>query len=111
MYVSGDTTQRHSYNTSNYPTLASARNDSFKMWTREFLKFLLIVKCRPPAYITFEFGLNFLFTAVSKLHMTKTRIVKLREREGQRVDLGRSLKGHLWMVNGGWWMVVYMFMQ
>ena len=23
------------------------------------------------------------------------RIVKLREREGQRVDLGRSLKGHL----------------
>ena len=75
MYVSGDTTQRHSYNTSNYPTLASARNDSFKMWTREFLKFLLIVKCRPPAYITFEFGLNFLFTAVSKLHTdTKARI-------------------------------------
>ena len=31
------------------------------------------------------------------------RIVKLREREGQRVDLGRSLKGHLWMVDGGWW--------
>ena len=30
-------------------------------------------------------------------------IVKLREREGQRVDLGRSLKGHLWMVDGGWW--------
>ena len=29
--------------------------------------------------------------------------VKLREREGQRVDLGRSLKGHLWMVDGGWW--------
>ena len=28
-------------------------------------------------------------------------IVKLREREGQRVDLGRSLKGHLWMVDGG----------
>ena len=25
--------------------------------------------------------------------------VKLREREGQRVDLGRSLKGHLWMVD------------
>ena len=69
MYVSGDTTQRHSYNTSNYPTLASARNDSLKMWTREFLKFLLIVKCRPPAYITFEFG----FAAVSKLH-TKARI-------------------------------------
>ena len=32
-------------------------------------------------------------------------IVKLREREGQRLDLGRSLKGHLWMVDGGWWMV------
>ena len=30
-------------------------------------------------------------------------IVKLREREGQRVDPGRSLKGHLWMVDGGWW--------
>ena len=30
-------------------------------------------------------------------------IVKLREREGQRVDLGRSPKGHLWMVDGGWW--------
>ena len=30
-------------------------------------------------------------------------IVKLREREGQRVDLGRSFKGHLWMVDGGWW--------
>ena len=35
-------------------------------------------------------------------------VVKLREREGQRVDLGRSLKGHLWMVDGGWWMVVYL---
>ena len=30
-------------------------------------------------------------------------VVKLREWEGQRVDLGRSLKGHLWMVDGGWW--------
>ena len=29
-------------------------------------------------------------------------IVKLREREGQRVYLGRSLKGHLWMVDGGY---------
>ena len=26
-----------------------------------------------------------------------------QQREGQRVDLGRSLKGHLWMVDGGWW--------
>ena len=33
----------------------------------------------------------------------KMVIVKLREREGQRVDPGRSLKGHLWMVDGGWW--------
>ena len=32
-------------------------------------------------------------------------IVKLREREGQGVDPGRSLKGHLWMVDDGWWMV------
>ena len=37
-------------------------------------------------------------TALLFLH-----IVKLREREGQRVDLGRSLKGHLWMVDGRWW--------
>ena len=29
--------------------------------------------------------------------------MKLREREGQGVDPGRSLKGHLWMVDGGWW--------
>ena len=35
--------------------------------------------------------------------VSKEIIVKLREREGQRVDLGRSLKGHLWMVDGGWW--------
>ena len=35
-------------------------------------------------------------------HLEKT-IVKLREREGQGVDPGRSLKGHLWMVDGGWW--------
>ena len=28
-------------------------------------------------------------------HINITLIVKLREREGQRVDLGRSLKGHL----------------
>ena len=26
--------------------------------------------------------------------------MKLREREGQRVNLGRSLKGLLWMVDG-----------
>ena len=29
-------------------------------------------------------------------------VVKLREREGQRVDLGRSLKGHLKLVDGGY---------
>ena len=38
-----------------------------------------------------------------KMLNTLIFIVKLREREGQRVDLGRSLKGHLWMVDGGWW--------
>ena len=38
----------------------------------------------------------------NNLYMTTHEfIVKLREREGQRVDLGRSLKGHLWMVDGG----------
>ena len=35
--------------------------------------------------------------------LDKVIFVKLREREGQRVDLGRSLKGHLWKVDGGWW--------
>ena len=29
------------------------------------------------------------------LDLTESLVVKLREREGQRVDLGRSLKGHL----------------
>ena len=33
--------------------------------------------------------------------VTRSPIVKLREREGQGVDPGRSLKGHLWMVDGG----------
>ena len=33
----------------------------------------------------------------------RKNIVKLRKREGQRVDLGRSLKGHLKMVDVGWW--------
>ena len=39
------------------------------------------------------------------LTITPTAIshfVKLREREGQGVDPGRSLKGHLWMVDGGY---------
>ena len=31
---------------------------------------------------------------ISKMNLFKI-IVKLREREGQRVDLGRSFKGHL----------------
>ena len=35
------------------------------------------------------------------LSLLHSSIVKLREREGQRVDVGRSLKGHLWMVDGG----------
>ena len=39
----------------------------------------------------------------SLYNLHKLRIVKLREREGQGVDPGRSLKGHLWMVDGGWW--------
>ena len=32
----------------------------------------------------------------------RQQFVKLREREGQRLNLGRSLKGHLWMVDGGY---------
>ena len=36
-------------------------------------------------------------------NITMFLIVKLREREGQGVDPGRSLKGNLWMVDGGWW--------
>ena len=39
-----------------------------------------------------NFGLNYLLS----------HFVKLREREGQGVDPGRSLKGHLWMVDGGY---------
>ena len=40
---------------------------------------------------------------VTDIYLMHCIIVKLREREGQGVDLGRSLKGHLWMVDGGWW--------
>ena len=40
---------------------------------------------------------------ISSFILHENNVVKLREREGQRVDLGRSLKGHLWMVDGGWW--------
>ena len=32
----------------------------------------------------------------------KVFIVKLREREGQRVDLGRKVIYRLWMMDGGW---------
>ena len=35
------------------------------------------------------------FISVSCSYTKKSAIVKLREREGRRVDLGRSLKGHL----------------
>ena len=37
------------------------------------------------------------------IHQKGRVIVKLRERERQGVDPGMSLKGHLWMVDGGWW--------
>ena len=37
-----------------------------------------------------------------KGQQNKYVIVKLREREGQGVDPGMSLKGHLWMVDGGY---------
>ena len=42
------------------------------------------------------------FVALSNMKYIYLHIVKLREREGQGVDPGRSLKGHLWMVDGGW---------
>ena len=43
------------------------------------------------------YDINVLFLLNFKLRkgFKKVEIVKLREREGQRVDLGRSLKGHL----------------
>ena len=44
---------------------------------------------------------NETFTRSRTINMEN--VVKLREREGQGVDPGRSLKGHLWMVDGGWW--------
>ena len=47
----------------------------------------------------FSHGDGFTFKVEELNHL----IVKLREREGQGVDPGRSLKGHLWMVDGGWW--------
>ena len=40
--------------------------------------------------------------AIRKDYIYYLYIVKLREREGQGVDQGRSLKGHLWMVDGGY---------
>ena len=40
-------------------------------------------------------------TQVQSRYLLTRHFVKLREREGQRVNLGRSLKGHLWMVDGG----------
>ena len=42
-------------------------------------------------------------TTVTEAGNKISNIVKLREREGQGVDPGRSLNGHLWMVDGGWW--------
>ena len=41
-------------------------------------------------------------TKINTTYALKKVIVKLREREGQGVDPGRSLKGHLWMVDGGY---------
>ena len=47
---------------------------------------------------------TYLMVLLSKPYTVKSiLIVKLREREGQGVDPGRSLKGHLLMVDGGWW--------
>ena len=42
-------------------------------------------------------------------YASQSIIVKLTEREGQRVDLGGSLKGHLWMVDGGWWYTLMLY--
>ena len=52
-----------------------------------------------------DLDLEYMTVLLSELpiYCQQKKIVKLREREGQRVDLGRSLKGHLWMVDGGWW--------
>ena len=47
-------------------------------------------------FVTIEFVLHTKYEVL-------INIVKLREREGQGVDPVRSLKGHLWMVDGGWW--------
>ena len=50
-------------------------------------------------------GLNKFFSSFKLFKSYALLIVKLREREGQGVNLGRSLKGHLKIVDGGWWMV------
>ena len=41
-------------------------------------------------------------TSFVLINLHVRHVVKLREREGQGVDPGRSLKGHLWMVDGGY---------
>ena len=60
-------------------------------------------QCGPGHGQTHFFNPSFKETFARKCTSSALFIVKLREREGQRVDLGRSLKGHLWMVDGGWW--------
>ena len=63
--------------------------------------FLIYNKCRIQGVenilVVLHVACSLLCRSLRVLH-----IVKLREREGQRVDSGRSLKGHLKMV---WWMV------
>ena len=52
---------------------------------------------RPYATPTHKWFCIYIFTQLSRFVLKKPKdfIAKLREREGQRVDLGRSLKGHL----------------
>ena len=60
-------------------------------------KWFLCMESSPRRYLIINYDVQWQY------NFLKNIIVKLREREGQGVDPGRSLKGHLWMADGGWW--------
>ena len=66
-----------------------------------FRNVVVFLRWQPRGYGKILYGIVVSVSAphtplVTSLHVpTQNEVVKLREREGQRVDLGRSLKGHL----------------
>ena len=53
-------------------------------------------------YSESRFRFRYSLVHLNSLSVLWKKIVKLREREGEGVDPGRSLKVHLWMVDGGY---------